>query len=137
MALSTHLWAYLARLDAVRPAESPCKNATVTSDMSSSHFQRFTLATSRKLSWFYKISAKYTLYLLRKVPGLIVARNVPEFFLQSKNAELSCGTCGDQISIIYERLRFARKSMNYVERLDPVITAVRSMDGSRRLGPIP
>ena len=53
------------------------------------------------------------------------------------NAELSFGTCGDQISIIYERLRFAKRSTTNAGRLDPVITAARSMDGSRGLGLIP
>ena len=53
------------------------------------------------------------------------------------NVELSFGTCGDQISITYGRLRSAKKSMSNAGRLDPVITAVTSMEGSRRLGRIP
>ena len=137
MALSTPLWAYLARLDTVRHVESPCKNATVTSDMSSSHFQRYTLATSRKSSRFYKISAKYISCSSGKIRGLIDTRVALERFFRRMNAELSFGTCEDQILTTYGRLIFARRSMSNAERPDPVITVVRSMDGSRRLAPIP
>ena len=63
-------------------------------------------------------------------------RGVPERFLQNTNADLSFGTCGDQILIAYGRLSFAKKSTSNVGRPDPVITAARPMDGSRGLGPI-
>lgn len=72
-----------------------------------------------------------------KDAGLIATRGALEFFLQSRNAELSFGTCGGQISITYAGLKFARKSMSNAGRPDPVITAVRSMGGSRRLEPLP
>ena len=67
---------------------------------------------------------------------LISTRGAHGYFLQRWNAELSFGTCGDQISITYGKLRSARKSMSNAGRLDPVITAARSTDGSRRLGHI-
>ena len=64
-------------------------------------------------------------------------RAAHEYFLQRLNAELSFETCGDPILITYGGLKSARRSMSNAERPDPVITAVTSTDGSRKLGRIP
>lgn len=73
----------------------------------------------------------------RKTWRLMTTRGAHECFFQRRNAELSSGTCADQISITYGRFRSARKLMTNAGRLDPVITAARSTDGSRRLEHIP
>ena len=71
-----------------------------------------------------------------KIRRLMFARGAQECFLRRLNDELSFETCGDQISTTYGRLKFARKSMTNAGRLDPVITAVKSTDGSKRQGHI-
>ena len=71
-----------------------------------------------------------------KIWRLMFARGAQGCFSRRLNDELSFETCGDQISITYGRLRFAKKSMTNAARLDPVITAVTSTDGSRRPGHI-
>ena len=71
-----------------------------------------------------------------KIRRLMFARGAQECFSRRLNDELSFETCGDQTSIIYGRLKFARKLMINAGRLGLVITAVTSMDESRRLGHI-
>lgn len=45
----------------------------------------------------------------RKTWRLMTTRDVHVCFFQRRNAELSSGTCADQISITYGRFRSARK----------------------------
>ena len=72
-----------------------------------------------------------------RIARLMGIRDALERFSQRRTAGITFGTCGGQTSIICARLKFVRRSMSIAERLDPVITAMRSMDGSRRLEHLP